>query len=520
MIGLVTVTLIAIAVVPAGAQAVSFFRSDVTVGAQPTSVAIGNFDGGAPDIAVANEGSDNVSILLGNGSGEFTAAAPVSVGDVPSSIATGLFNDDSFTDIAVASVGNDNIAIRLGDGTGGFSGTGSVSTGANSDPRAIAVGDFSNDGELDVVSANNSSSNVSIHLGDGMGGFAADGSPCSTATLCSAAENPVAIAVGKFDDVGGPAVNLDVIVASHTDDQVLVLFGDGTGEIDGSQTTYSAPTSATNPNPSGLAIGSLNPTFNSEPDLLVANQTPDQVWPGFGIVGGGGFSYGGVLATESDPTGVAFGDLDGDGDDDGISANSGAGSATVILSNGGGGTSVDTTTAVGTSPRAVTTGAFDADGKADAVVANYGSNSVTLLTSLPPGGFETQTSVACQPPTVALGGTTSCTATVTPLAGGTFPTGTVSFSGGSFAPGSACTLAALTGATACKLSYRPAGPGTDTISATYSGDATHQGSNGTATVQVTPPARKKCKKGFKLKKVKTKSGKVKKKCVKKKKRRR
>jgi hypothetical protein len=377
--------LFACVVFPASAGAVSFFRADAAVGTHPTSVAVGNFNGGAPDLAVANEGSNSVSIRLGNGFGQFTAAAPVAAGSLPSSIVEGNFNGDAFTDLAIASVGNDNIAIKLGDGTGGFSGNGTVSTGTNSDPRAIATGDFNNDGETDLVSANQGSSTVSVHLGDGMGSFATDASPC--VSLCTAAENPVAIAVGKFEDIPAGTIDttLDVVIASQTDDQVLVLFGDGTGEITGSGTTYSIATSMTDPNPSGLAIGSLNPAANSEPDLLVANQNPDQVWPGFGIVGGGGFSYGGVLATGADPVAVAFGDLDGDGNPDGISANMGSNDVTPIISNGNGSTGSDISTAVGSSPRAIATGSFDADAKADVAVANYNSNSVTLLTSLPPG---------------------------------------------------------------------------------------------------------------------------------------
>jgi hypothetical protein len=39
-------------------------------GSMPHSVAIGDFNGdGKPDLAVANNGSNNVSILLGNGEG-------------------------------------------------------------------------------------------------------------------------------------------------------------------------------------------------------------------------------------------------------------------------------------------------------------------------------------------------------------------------------------------------------------------------------------------------------------------
>jgi hypothetical protein len=384
----------AIMMLPAQAGAVSFFRGDFAVGTHPVSVAVGNFNGGAPDLAVANEGSNNVSILLGNGFGQFAAGASVPVGDVPSSVAVGEFNGDAFADLAIASIGGDNIAIRLGTGAGTFTGTGSVSTGSGSDPRAIAVGDLTNDGKADLVSANNGSSTVSTHIGDGTGGFAADATPKDvSATASIPAANPLAIAVIQLGGtVGVPDNNLDVMVASQTSDQVLKLFGDGTGEYPGSGTTYTAALSATDPNPSAIAVGSLNPGSPNpgsaaEPDILIANVAPDQVFPAYGRTDGQAFDFGGVLATGagSDPVGLAMGDLDGDGDQDGITANSGTASATAIISDGGGGTSVDTSHPVGTSPRSVATAAFDADARADAVVANYTSNSVTALTSLQPG---------------------------------------------------------------------------------------------------------------------------------------
>lgn len=382
----------AAALLPANASAVSFFRSDVTVGTHPTSAAVGNFNGGAPDLAVANEGSNTVSVLLGNGFGQFTSGAPVATGSLPSSVVTGNFNGDAFTDLAIASVGDDNIAIRLGDGAGGFTGTGTVSTGMNSDPRAIATGDFNNDSKMDLVSANQGSSTVSVLLGDGMGGFAVDLTPTDVSAGSSLpAANPVAIAVIQLGGVS-PATdtNLDAMVASQTSDQVLSLMGDGTGEFTGEGTNYSAPTSATNPNPSGLAVGALNPNssnpaFAAEPDLLIANQGPDQVWPAYGRTDGTAFDFGGVELTGADPAAIAMGDLDGDGDPDGITANRTGGTATVILSDGNGDVVADTSPAVGSSPDAVATGGFDADGRADAAVANYDSNSVTLLTSLQPG---------------------------------------------------------------------------------------------------------------------------------------
>jgi hypothetical protein len=388
---------------PSQAGAVSFFRGDFPVGTQPTSVAVGDLNGGAPDLAVANQGSDDVSILLGDGFGRFTAAAPVAAGDAPSSVITGSFNGDAHADLAVASVGSDNISILLGNGAGGFTPAGAVSTGTNSDPRAIATGDFNNDAKPDLVSANEGADTVSVHLGDGMGAFADDLTPTDvSATSSLPAADPESIATVQLGGTtGSPDTNLDVLITSQTSDQLLDLSGDGTGEFPGRGTHYTPMTSMTNPNPSAVVVGALNPGSSNpesalEPDLLVANVGPDQVWPAFGNTNGSSFSFGSVRDTGagSDPVGLALGDLDGDGDPDGITANSGTASATVIVSNGNGGTTLDTTTPVGASPRAVVTGLFDADVREDAVLANFDSNSVTALTSLPPGPPAT----APQPP--------------------------------------------------------------------------------------------------------------------------
>ena len=65
------------------------------VGNGPVGVAIGDFScDGNLDLAVANSGSNNVSILLGNGDGAFTAGMNYSVGQAPSFVAVGFFDSD------------------------------------------------------------------------------------------------------------------------------------------------------------------------------------------------------------------------------------------------------------------------------------------------------------------------------------------------------------------------------------------------------------------------------------------
>jgi hypothetical protein len=232
---------------------------------------------------------------------------------------------------------------------------------------------------------------VSVLLGDGGGAFAPDLTPKDVSVGSGLpAANPVAIAVIQLGGTtGSPDNNLDAMIASQTSDQVLSLMNDGTGEFTGAGTNYTGG-GVPGADPSGIAVGSLNPGSSNpgnaaEPDILIANQGPDQVWPAYGRTDGQAFDFGGVDPTGADPVAVAFGDLDGDGDPDGISANMGGNTATPIISDGNGGTAVDTSAAVGSSPRAVATGGFDTDAKADVAVANYDSNSVTVLTSLQPG---------------------------------------------------------------------------------------------------------------------------------------
>jgi hypothetical protein len=71
------------------------------VGINPSSVATGDFNGdGLLDLAVADTSFNTVSVLLGNGSGEFGTATNFGVGLNPYSVATGDFNGDGVLDLA------------------------------------------------------------------------------------------------------------------------------------------------------------------------------------------------------------------------------------------------------------------------------------------------------------------------------------------------------------------------------------------------------------------------------------
>ena len=93
------------------------------------------------DLAVANSVSDNVSILLGNGTGSFgTPATNFAVGTGPFSVAVGDFDGDTDLDLAVANGVSNNVSILLGTGTGSFGTATNFAVGTF--PTSVAVGDF------------------------------------------------------------------------------------------------------------------------------------------------------------------------------------------------------------------------------------------------------------------------------------------------------------------------------------------------------------------------------------------
>ncbi|CAF5152424.1 unnamed protein product, partial [Rotaria sp. Silwood1] len=138
------------------------------------SIAVGDFNNDSRlDIAVTNSGTNNIGVLLGYSNGTFTSSMTYSTGidSNPVAIALGDFNNDNQLDIAVANHGTENVAILIGYGNGSFSSPVTCSTGIDSGPKAIAIGDFNNDGRLDIVVANPGWHNVGAFLGYGNGTF-------------------------------------------------------------------------------------------------------------------------------------------------------------------------------------------------------------------------------------------------------------------------------------------------------------------------------------------------------------
>jgi hypothetical protein len=90
-------------------------ESPLKVGTSPTAVAIGDFDGDkVGDVAVANMGSDNVTIILGSRSGLRPAkGSPFSVGRGPIAIALGDLNGDGKADVVTGNGGSGDVSVVM-----------------------------------------------------------------------------------------------------------------------------------------------------------------------------------------------------------------------------------------------------------------------------------------------------------------------------------------------------------------------------------------------------------------------
>ncbi|MGA2500623.1 MAG: VCBS repeat-containing protein [Tepidisphaeraceae bacterium] len=339
-------------------------------GSYPYSVAIGDFNGnGKLDLAVANQHSNTVSILKGNGDGTFAAKVDYATGASPYCLAVGDFNGDGKLDLAVANSAGNSVSILKGNGDGTFAAKVDYATGAS--PYCLAVGDFNGDGKLDLAVANSGGNSLSILKGNGDGTFAAK---VDYATGAS----PVFVAAGDFNGDG----KLDLAVANSAGNTVSILRGNGDG-------TFAAKVDyVTGWYPYSVAVGDFN--GDGKLDLAVANQGSNTV----SILRGNGdgtFAARVDYAAGGGPYCVAAGDFNGDEALDLAVANY-AGNTVDILKGNGDGTfaaRVDYATGGTTDggPTCVVTGDFNGDGKLDLAVANYGSNSVSILTGTGNGAF-------------------------------------------------------------------------------------------------------------------------------------
>jgi hypothetical protein len=334
-----------------------------------------------PDIIVANYDTNNVGVLLNSGTSTFTAQANYSTGfdSSPYSVTVVDVNSDSKPDIIVANSGTNNVGVLLNSGTGTFTAQTTYSTGTGSYPESVAVADVNSDSKPDIIVANQGTSNVGVLLNSGNGTFTAQRTYSS-----GIGSNPTSVAVIDINSDGKP----DIIVANYGTNNVGVLLNSGNGTFT-AQTTYSTGTGSL---PRSVAVVDVN--SDSKPDIIVANYIANNV----GVLlnsGNGTFTAQTTYSTGtgSAPYSVALFDVNSDSKPDIIVANYDTNNVGVLLNSGTGTFTVQTTYSTGTGsyPDSVAVVDVNSDGKPDIIVANYGTNNVGVLLNSGTGTFTAPT---------------------------------------------------------------------------------------------------------------------------------
>lgn len=232
------------------------------------SVLAADFNGdGKLDLTAAD------SLLLGNGDGSFQARFDYAVLGTVNAAAFTDFNHDGNIDMAVVGFCNSNnctggtVSILTGDGNGNFAAPASYAVGSGS--SAIAFGDFNKDGVQDVVTGNftTGSSNtleISVLLGNSDGTFQTStdypGAEL-TNTTGGVPPNEASIAVADLNGDGNP----DIVATAFGLGLIAWLGnGDGTFQQAVQYTDVGGGSSA-------LVLGDFN--GDGKPDVAVANGT-------------------------------------------------------------------------------------------------------------------------------------------------------------------------------------------------------------------------------------------------------
>jgi hypothetical protein len=346
-----------------------------SAGSAPVSVALADTNADEKmDVVVANSRSNDASVLLGDGRGNF-APPRAFVSDVePQAVAVIDTNSDTIPDVLTVNRGSatQSLAVLLGIGDGSLAGVEDVITQPG--PTGVASGDVDNDGLPDLIVSElppQQSENgvVLVIRADHVVGFAP---PAVLRTTGDA----VAVTVGDFN----LDARLDVAALNRSTNNVSVFLGTPSGF--GALHDYPVGAGAS-------ALTSVDLNGDGRADLSVARQ-------GSGSSGAvdvllanadGSFGTAKSFPVGMGPVALDFGDFNKDGKRDLVVANASSNEVSVLLGNGDGTFKPATSISSPGGPRGITVADFDRDGADDFGVAVSMNSNVTIFWGNGQGGF-------------------------------------------------------------------------------------------------------------------------------------
>ena len=340
----------------------------------------------------ANRRRGSVLLALAAGTGitlaaepQFSAPTDFAVGHEPRGVVLSDLNRDGKLDIVTADFRDDQVSVLLGQAGMTYAPAvaypvGSTpnpfpNPGPNSRPWNLAAGDVNNDGKPDVVTVNCNSLDVSVLLGNGLGGL---GTKTDYAVSTTPGACPQGVAIADLNRDGRP----DLAVAVESEHAVKILLGTGAGAFGPATAIPDVPASAL---PVFVAAADIN--RDGILDLLVTDIANNAVHA-FRGAAGAGFSFDASFPVGNHPTQAAVADLDRDGNLDLVTTNEDADSISVLIGQTGGSFGAATEHAAGNGVRSVSVADVNADGALDIVAGNGLGASIGVLAGNGDGSFQ------------------------------------------------------------------------------------------------------------------------------------
>ena len=337
----------------------------------PVSVAIGDVTGdGIPDLVVGEENPGQLEIYKGKGDGTFTLQAPaLPFPSGASPVVLADFNNDKLQDIAVANNGSNSVTVLLNQGDGGFAAT---TIGVGSSPTALVVADLQHPGSRDLAVGDlglGANAVVRALANNGSGAFV-------TGALVNVPQAVTGLAAGSFANVAGEVdlaatgSNLVTVLTNSSNGTSLTpnsisvastgsLAGIAAGDLNGDNrpdlvvvdqaasgqvipllntgSSFAAQSAiAVGASPSSVAVVDVN--GDGKPDIVAANEaaSPGSISVIINQAAAGAtttlfFTPAASYPVGAGPAAIAAYDLNGDGKPDLVTANKPAKTLSILL---------------------------------------------------------------------------------------------------------------------------------------------------------------------------------------------
>ena len=371
-------------------------KVDFTVGTSPNIAAIGDIDGdGKADLVSANVGATGISVLRNTSSSSTISSSTFATKVDFSGPASGYTSNvkladidgDGKLDVVTANPGAGSLSVYINTST-----SGSISFATRVDismlatPIVLAIADFDGDGKPDIATANgnNGSSvyNISTILNTSTVGIVSFSSPATSSTLSYASS----IAAADFDGDG----KTDIAVTDSGSTYAVSVFRNASTGV-GNITLGSRVDFATGRRPIDLRAADID--GDGKQDIVVTNNDASansisvfRNTATSGSITSGSFATKVDFTAGTNPTGIAVGDINGDGKIDVAVTNAGSNTISIFKNKSTSGTiafAAKQDYATGTAPIGINIGDLNGDGMPEVVAADNTPNTISVFQDYP-----------------------------------------------------------------------------------------------------------------------------------------